>query len=59
MLLPGSHIPIFAPEHLEETHPDYILILPWNLREEIAEQLTYTREWGCQLVVPVPEVDVI
>jgi SAM-dependent methyltransferase len=59
MLLPGSHIPIFDPEHLEETHPDYILILPWNLREEIVDQLAYTREWGCQLVVPVPQTEVI
>lgn len=59
MLLPGSHIPVFGTEHLEQTHPDYILILPWNLREEIADQLVYTREWRCQLVVPVPETEII
>ncbi len=59
MLLPGSRIPIFAPNKLDETKPDYILILPWNLREEIAEQLAYTSEWGCQLVVPVPTTEII
>ncbi len=56
--LPGSHIPVFAPEKITETKPDYILILPWNLREEIAQQLEYTREWGAQLVVPIPELTV-
>ena len=56
--LPGTHIPIFPPEHLAKTKPDYILILPWNLRREIAEQLAYTREWGAKLVVPVPEIEV-
>lgn len=59
MLLPGTHIPIFTPDKLVETKPDYVLILPWNLREEITEQLAYTREWGCQLVVPVPKAELI
>lgn len=59
MLLPGSRIPVFAPEHLDSTCPDYILILPWNLREEIAEQLAYTHKWGCQLVVPIPTLEVL
>jgi hypothetical protein len=54
--LPGSHIPIFAPEHIRETKPDYVLILPWNLKEEIMQQLAYVREWGGQFVVPIPEV---
>ena len=45
-LHPGTHIPIFPPERLAETRPDYILILPWNLKDEIIEQLAYTREWG-------------
>ncbi len=58
MFLPGTHIPIHAPEKLEETRPDYILILPWNLREEITAQLEYTREWGAQLVVPLPKLEV-
>ena len=54
--LPGTHIPIFAPEKIKETRPDYILILPWNLKEEISQQMSYVREWGGQFVVPIPEV---
>jgi hypothetical protein len=57
--LPGTHIPIFPPEKLQETKPDYILLLPWNLKEEISRQLEYTRAWGAKLVVPIPEVEVI
>ena len=53
---PGTHIPIFPPEKLTETRPDYILILPWNLRAEIVEQLRYTRAWGARCLVPIPEV---
>lgn len=56
---PGTHIPIFPPDKLAQTRPDYILILPWNLREEIADQLAYTRQWGAQLVVPIPEVEIV
>ncbi len=56
---PGTHIPIFAPEKLAEAKPDYILILPWNLKKEIAQQLSYTREWGAKLVVPIPTVTVL
>jgi hypothetical protein len=57
--LPGTHIPIFPPERIAETRPDYILILPWNLRREIAAQLEYVREWGGQLVVPIPWPEVL
>lgn len=56
--LPGSHIPVCPPEKLAETRPDDIVILPWNLRDEIAQQLDYTREWGARLVVAVPELTV-
>lgn len=56
--LPGTHIPIYKPERLQETRPDYILILPWNLKREIAAQLEYTREWGAKLVVAVPALEV-
>src|SRR6201996_2324554 len=59
MFLPGTHIPIHAPEKLEETKPDYILVLPWNLREEISAQLQYTRAWGARLVFPIPALDVV
>lgn len=55
---PGTHIPIHAPEKIRETRPDYILILPWNLKDEIAQQVEYAREWGCQFVIPIPEVTV-
>jgi SAM-dependent methyltransferase len=55
---PGTHIPIFPPERLAETRPDYILILPWNLKDEIIEQLAYSREWGARFVVPIPELTV-
>jgi len=57
--LPGTHIPIFAPERLAETRPDYVLVLPWNLRDEITRQLEYVRSWGGQLVFPIPELEVI
>jgi len=57
--LPGTHIPIFPPERIAETRPDYILILPWNLRREIAAQLEYVREWGGQLLVPIPRPEVL
>lgn len=56
--LPGTHIPIRPPEALEEARPDYVLILPWNLKNEIAEQLKGIRSWGGQFVVPIPDVDV-
>jgi hypothetical protein len=55
-LTPGTHIPIYAPERLAETRPDIIVILPWNLSDEIASQLAYTREWGATTWVPIPAV---
>jgi len=57
--LPGSRIPIHPPEKLRETRPDYVLILPWNLKNEIREQLAYVRDWGGRLVVPIPELEVL
>src|SRR5215218_4863157 len=57
--LPGTHIPILHPEALEQDRPDYILILPWNLKQEIVAQLEYAREWGARFVVPIPEVEVL
>jgi hypothetical protein len=56
--LPGTHIPIYAPERIKETRPDYLLILPWNLKDEIMKQNAFIREWGGQFVVPIPEVKV-
>jgi C-methyltransferase C-terminal domain/Methyltransferase domain len=56
--LPGTHIPIHPVEHLAQARPDYILILPWNLKDEIAKQLEYARDWGAQLVVPLPRLEI-
>ncbi|MBN1460304.1 MAG: class I SAM-dependent methyltransferase [Armatimonadetes bacterium] len=59
MFLPGTHIPVHPPERLAETRPDYVLILPWNLKQEIMAQLEYVREWGGRFVIPIPEVQVL
>jgi SAM-dependent methyltransferase len=56
---PGTHIPIFAPAKIYETKPDYVLILPWNLKEEIIHQLSGIREWGGRFVVPIPRVEIV
>ncbi len=58
-LLPGVRIPICAPERIAETKPDYVLILPWNLKDEIVSQMAHVREWGGKFVVPIPEPVVI
>ncbi len=55
--LPGSRIPILSPDHIRDARPDYVLILPWNLRDEIAAQISYIRDWGGQFVVAVPEIE--
>lgn len=57
--LPGTRIPIFAPDRLAQTKPDYVLVLPWNLRDEISRQLDYVRTWGGRLVLPIPELEII
>jgi 2-polyprenyl-3-methyl-5-hydroxy-6-metoxy-1,4-benzoquinol methylase len=57
--LPGTHIPIFSPDRIRETRPDYLLILPWNLKDEIIKQMGYIREWGGRFVVPIPSAKVI
>jgi len=59
LFLPGSHIPIVAPSRLSETRPNYILILPWNLRDEILAQIGYARAWGCRFVIPVPTAEIL
>jgi SAM-dependent methyltransferase len=55
---PGTHIPIFPPDKIFETRPDYVLILPWNLKDEIMEQMSAVQSWGGQFVVPIPDVKV-
>ena len=56
--LPGSRIPILSPEHIDAAKPDYVLILPWNLRGEIADQISSIRDWGGKFVVAIPEIEV-
>jgi SAM-dependent methyltransferase len=57
--LPGTHIPIYPPERLAQTRPDYVLVLPWNLRDEISKQLSYVGSWGGKLVFPIPELEIV
>jgi hypothetical protein len=58
LLLPGTRIPIHAPEAIEIARPDYVLILPWNLREEITHKLSFIRDWNGRFVVPIPSLEV-
>jgi hypothetical protein len=56
---PGMRIPVLAPERIAADRPDYVLVLPWNLRDELVEQLSYVRGWGGKLVFPIPELEVV
>ena len=56
--LPGCRVPIVAEAHLKQSRPDYVIILPWNLRAEVVEQLAYIREWGGQFVTAVPSLKI-
>jgi hypothetical protein len=56
---PGTRIPILPPERIAEDRPDYVLVLPWNLRAELTEQLSYVGEWGGQLVFPIPSLEIV
>ena len=58
LYLPGSHIPILSPEAIRSTKPDYVLILPWNLKDEVMDQMAHVRDWGGQFLVLIPEVQV-
>jgi hypothetical protein len=57
--LPGTHIPVFPPDKLRETKPDFVLILPWNIKEEIMDQMGHIRSWGGKFVVPIPKLEVL
>ena len=57
--LPGTRIPIYHPDRIRETKPDYVIILPWNLKDEIMQQLQFIREWGGRFVVPIPKVSLL
>jgi hypothetical protein len=56
---PGTRIPVLPPEQIAADRPDYVLVLPWNLRAELIEQLSYVREWGGRLVFPIPTLEVV
>ena len=58
LFLPGTHLPVYAPQKIAETHPDYVLILPWNLRDEIVQQTKHIAAWGGQFASPIPELQV-
>jgi hypothetical protein len=59
LFLPGSRIPILAPDEIDKVKPDYVFILPWNFRDEIMKQLAHIREWGGQFIVPIPQARVV
>ncbi len=59
LFLPGTHIPILHPDKILETQPDYLLILPWNLKAEVMDQMACIRDWGGKFVVPIPEAGVL
>lgn len=59
LFLPGTHIPIKNPDEIQKTKPDYVVIIPWNLKDEIMEQMKYIRDWGGKFVIPIPEVSIL
>jgi hypothetical protein len=56
---PGMHIPILPVSAIDEAKPDYVFILPWNLKKEIVDQIRHIGDWGGQFVVPIPDVEII
>lgn len=58
-LLPGTHLPVYAPEKIADAKPDYVLILPWNIKDEIMYKMRHIREWGGKFVIPIPKVEVL
>ena len=59
LYLPGTHIPIKSPEEIKKSKPNYLLILPWNLQEEIVTEMSFIREWGGKFIIPIPKIQVI
>jgi len=59
LYLPGSRIPIYGPEKIFETKPDYMLILPWNLKDEIMEQMALIKDWGGSFILPIPDFKIV
>ena len=59
LYLPGSHVPIKKPEEIKKTKPDFVVILPWNIKEEIMNEISYIRDWGGKFVIPIPKVTIL
>jgi hypothetical protein len=59
LFTPGTRIPVLPTEQIAEDKPDYVLVLPWNLRAELTEQLAHVGEWGGRLVFPVPRLEIV
>jgi hypothetical protein len=57
--MPASHIPVVDLEHLKQHQPDFVIILPWNIKEEIVQQLSFIRDWKGQFVVPIPSLQIL
>ena len=57
--LPGTHIPVFEPDKIDEVKPDYLLILPWNIKDEIVGKMNHIRQWGGKFIVPIPKVEIL
>jgi hypothetical protein len=57
--MPSSHIPVMDEDYLKAVKPDFVIILPWNLKEEITQQLSYIQDWGGKFVVPIPTLQII
>jgi hypothetical protein len=57
--LPGTHIPIYHPDKILETRPDFLFILPWNFKDEILQQMARIREWGGKFAIPIPKMTVV
>jgi SAM-dependent methyltransferase len=57
--LPGTHLSVYDPERVRETRPDYLLILPWNIKQEVIDQMAHIRQWGGQFVVPIPTLEIL
>ena len=57
--LPGTRIPIYPPDKIKEAKPDYVMIMPWNLKDEIMNQMAFIGEWGGQFIIPIPKPEII
>ena len=57
--MPGSHLPIKSPEEIKKSKPDFVIIFPWNLQDEIIKQIDFIREWGGKFVIPIPNLKII